>query len=73
MRAVVRGSRTLVDGLAEAGVGRSFGVIRVMRASGLIAEAGAIVLLAVVAYVMCLKDKLSLEKQKFRESEKFND
>ena len=38
----------------------------------LIAEAGAIVLLAVAAYVMSLKDKLSLEKQKLRESEKFN-
>ena len=71
-RTLVRVSRTLVDGLIEAWVERSFGVIRVMRASGLIAEAGAIVLLAVAAYVMCLKDKLSLEKQKLREPEKFN-
>ena len=71
-RAVVHGSRALVDGLIETWVGRSFGVIRVMRASGLIAEAGAIVLLAVAAYVMCLKDQLSLEKQKLREPEKFN-
>ena len=70
--AVVRGSRTLVDGLIEAWVVSSFGVIRVIRASGLIAEAGAIVLLAVAAYVMCLKDQLSLEKQKLREPEKFN-
>ena len=38
----------------------------------LIAEAGAIVLLAVAAYVMSLKDKLSLEKQKLREPDKFN-
>ena len=38
----------------------------------LIAEAGAIVLLAVAAYVMSLKDKLSLEKQKLREPEKYN-
>ena len=38
----------------------------------LIAEAGAIVLLAVAAYVMSLKDKLSLEKQKLREPERFN-
>ena len=33
----------------------------------LIAEAGAIVLLAAAAYVMSLKDKLSLEKKKLRE------
>jgi protein PsiE len=33
----------------------------------LIAEAGAIAVLAAAAYVMSLKDKLSLEKQKLRE------
>jgi hypothetical protein len=33
----------------------------------LIAEAGAIVLLAAAAYVMSLKDKLSLEKKKLRD------
>ena len=33
----------------------------------LIAEAGAIAVLAAAAYVMSLKDKLSLEKQKIRE------
>jgi protein PsiE len=35
----------------------------------LIAEAGAIVLLGGAAYVMSLKDKLSLEKQALREKE----
>lgn len=35
----------------------------------LIAEAGAIVLLGGAAYVMSLKDKLSLEKQSLREKE----
>ena len=38
----------------------------------LIAEAGAIVLLAAAAYVMSLKDKLSLEKKKLREPQEFN-
>ena len=39
----------------------------------LIAEAGAIVLLGGAAYVMSLKDKLSLEKQKLREADEQTD